>query len=476
VLCGCHDRDAAWGDPDAEDEVVSITFTLSIPDVGGTTRAETTQEETWSAEYDSLRTTYDDVLDYSTLTVTLLNTDGDVLTDITSVHCVQTSASTYSYIGSIPRSYLTEGQTYRCMVTAGMTELEDYPGEFLFLTSALPTTTKEKHYLPMWGVNSFTFSTSGCIQIDQIPLLKAVAKARVRLSSKMTGQGHKLQNLQLHTYNERGSVLPLNYKKATKTTDLTLSSETFRPVEKALKEDSIALHAEPSATDDSWIIYFPEFANTSSAPTFLSLELVNDNNKDAKGNYLPQRYTIDFKDYSSDAQIKQLVRNHFYDFEITGIAYGLSLKLSVKAWDTQAQTWDFTEQITVATTLNWTLGTYSALAQTETDDEDNTLSLLRGVSAVGTFKLETPQGATWLASLTPNTYFAFDTGEVDNDGNPILSNNMTGEVDGKDATLSIRSRGSDDLQHEAKLTLYLRYKDGTSRCIEELSRWSIISY
>lgn len=447
VLCGCHDRDAAWGTPDAEDEVVSITFTLSIPDVGGTTRAETTQEEQWSAEYDSLRTTYDDVLDYSTLTVTLLNTDGDVLTDITSVHCVQTSASTYSYIGSIPRSYLTEGQTYRCMVTAGMTELEDYPGEFL--TSALPTTTKEKHYLPMWGVNSFTFSTSGCIQIDQIPLLKAVAKARVRLSSKMTGQGHKLQNLQLHTYNERGSVLPLNYKKATKTTDLTLSSETFLPVENAQKEDSIALHAEPSATDDSWIIYFPEFANTSSAPTFLSLELVNDNNKDAKGNYLPQRYTIDFKDYSSDAQIEQLVRNHFYDFEITGLHYGLTLRLDVKSWDTIPQAWDFTDQISASEEIVWS-GYKERVADTLT---------LTG-ETLGLFTLSSPKGATWLASLTPSTYFTFASA-------------ATGEVDGEQDTLRIVPRGGDGLPHDATLTLYVRQKDGTSSRVEALSRYTL---
>jgi hypothetical protein len=103
------------------------------------------------------------------------------------------------------------------------------------------------------------------------------------------------------------------------------------------------------------------------------------------------------------------------------------------------------------------------------------VTVLKDVAAEGRFCLTSPEGALWVATVTPTTYFGFETGEVDADGNPVTASTITGTIDRKEAVIRLRALTSGSTtQNEAKLTFYVYYKDGTTRLVEELSGWEII--
>ncbi len=464
-------------------DVVNVAFKLSVYEGGtrsgndtnnsdDTSSANVTEGPTWGDTYTNETLYYDAAIDPSTVKVYLTDETGtSILTDITPLICYKEEGEDnlytyYGYAGKAAFNTLKNGTTLRCMVTANATSatysLTDLPDG--------DTKDNEELYIPMWGVGSFTLDQSTRNQtVEEIALLRAAVKCRVKLSEEMS-QSYTLSNVTLHPAIATGHVYPTGYNQVSATEDLYFLKDDdskdlygFHPYDEAI--DTLLTQSfleDPSNTDTTptaWIAYFPEYTNNETNPIYISLSL----NKGTT----TTTHTIAFKDYDNDALYTDLMRNHLYDFTITGIGRSMDLTLEVSDWSTPNMKWDLTKELSTES-IRWVEDTYSTVDQSE-----KTVTVLSGVAATGNFHIQTPVGVTWYATLTSEDYrpFVF-VDAAGNEGTTVTS----GEIDGTSpSTLRIKATTPNNtLQHKATLTLYIEYKDGTTRKVEELSGWTII--
>jgi hypothetical protein len=475
LLTACSSVDTDSYDWEASDKI-TLAFKLSVYQ-GGTRSDETdnttvTEGPTWGDEYNNENLYYDAAIDPSTVQVCLTDESGKtILADVTPLSCAkdESADNTYTYFGYADKTAfnkLSNGTTLHCMVTANAADKT-------FAIGDLPdgNTTDDTFYIPMWGVGSFTLNRTTREQnIAEISLLRAAVKCRVKLSEEMS-KTYSLSNVTLHPAMSTGYVYPYGYSEVDDTEDLYFVKDKnktglygFNPYSGTPSTTlSKSFLEDPSGNDDAstaWVAYFPEYSNNETNPIYISLSL-------NKGTTTSTSHTIAFKDYDNDKLYTDLMRNHLYDFTITGIGRSLDLTLQVDDWSVHNMVWDFTEQITTGS-LSWTQNTYSSVNTT-----DKTVTVLSGVAATGTFLIESPVGVTWYATLTSEDYRPFVF--VDEQGNEI-STVTSGEIDGTSySTLRVKATNSKNtLQHTATLTIYIEYKDGTTRRVDALSGWQII--
>jgi hypothetical protein len=508
-LCGCADGNKLPSDADSLAEPLQLTFTLKVDARNAASRADEQSagnSDTWGSDsYTKEERAYDADINTESVKVALFSiNDGGSLSWVATVeklNCFQTTEGVYQYYGTVPAEKITAGQTYRCMVVANIDKSKvDFENlttnEPTFLLSDLPEATADSHNLPMWGMASFTANQGGN-QLSSITLLRATAKCRVSLTEELVKQGYTLKSVTLRTLYKEGYLLPKNYNNVESTGDLSYTygkdNFCFHPI--ALEENekastnaqNVPLHQEPgtAAAAQSYIAYFPEAGyedGTNSERPYIAVDVTyTDNN----GNATTQTtYNIEFKDYSNGTPYTRLVRNHVYDFQIQGFAHGLQLKVKASDWEEETMDWDFTDHISIEQTLKWTENTYSS--QSADTDKEKYVTVKTGSSAPaleGTFQIESPIGAQWVASLSPSDYFNFVDVDEDEDGNKVinyLGSSVTGEVVDKTEgsnlfTIKIMPLYmSNTSQHETKLTFYIRYPDGNSSTVNDLNGWTII--
>ncbi len=464
AACSTHAENDEWESGD----VVTVAFKLSVYE-GGTRSdnaddATVTEGPTWGDEYNKDSIYYDAAIATQTVKIQVTdNTGKKVLTDVTPLTCVKDeSGNTYTYYGCANRSAfdgLDNGTTLRCMVTANASTNT-------FGLSDLPCNNTEEGslYIPMWGVGSFTLDKTTREQASvEVALLRAAAKCRVKLNDEMRKK-YTLSNVVLHPAVSWGYVYPNGYDLVETTEDLYLLKDNnaqklygFHPytgeTETGLTQTFLQEPGDAQAA--AWIGYFPEYTNSAEAPIYLTLNL----NKGTSSTV----HTVAFKDYTTGALYTDLMRNHLYDFTITGVGRGLDIDLKVDDWTTEDITWDFTEQIS-GSTLSW-----SSCSSVN----EQTVTLLSGVAAEGRFTILSPKGVTWYATLTSDEYHTFVF--VDEDGEE-LGNTVSGEVDGKTASVIWVKAVKEDntIQHKANLTFYIEYKDGSTRKVDNLSGWTVV--
>ena len=189
-------------------------------------------------------------------------------------------------------------------------------------------------YLPMWGVQKvdFTLAAGKRQDFSDIDLLRAVAKVKVYLSNEMKNNGWSIHSMQLINYNNRGYCMPEEYAKCEQTASLT--HEKFSHFYDSRQGGGIAM-------TDNTPIYLPEYQNqgrsSEADKCVIKLKLARNGSveKDAYGN--EKEYTLRFVDYIGGAEgknIQDIVRDHYYTFEVYKGSNGLNLvKLTVRKWN-----------------------------------------------------------------------------------------------------------------------------------------------
>lgn len=185
-------------------------------------------------------------------------------------------------------------------------------------------------YLPMWGVKkvSFTLTAGKRQDFSDIDLLRAVAKVKVNLSSKMKSDGWSIYSMQLFNYNDKGYCMPKKYAECEQTASLT--HEEFENFLVSRKQDAITM-------TDNVPIYLPEYQNTGKNETdrcVIKLKLKLNGNVENN----EKEYTLRFIDYTDSGgegtTINDIVRDHYYTFEVYKRTNGQNLvKLTVKKWN-----------------------------------------------------------------------------------------------------------------------------------------------
>jgi hypothetical protein len=506
LLWGCTSLNDAPAESDSAETI--ITFTMEVGgNVSGTaTRAEATS---WKDSYNGESSTYDCSIKPDDVQVAIMDKDGQYVADVTTISCdYEEDQKRYCYRGivEIP-SKNSDDATFRCMVVANAGNkiaFNNLSGSApTYSASQLPNANNSPFKLPMWGVASFSANKGGDSQdVGEIYMLRSVAKCRVKLSEALATLGYSLENVKLSNYSSTAYLLPGGYASAESTQALTFSG-SFHPVDNSMTGAALTLFAEPvtedtsddsssssssssdnssSADSDSgnsgsegsgsssegngtatrvtsavtsYICYMPECSINTTSPINLTLDLV-----DANRNRLS--FTVDL----TEKQITSIIRNHLYDFVVTGISYGSKIEVKVNDWDTMSESWDFSDQISYNKELNWK--NYSAINATT-----KTVSLLSGVALEATLDITSPAGASWFASLSTLSGVNGAIEFVDADGTS-LGSTVNGEV-GQAGTLRIKSTNQgDNVENDAELTIIVKFLDGKSRMVQDLCGWTII--
>lgn len=185
-------------------------------------------------------------------------------------------------------------------------------------------------YLPMWGVQKvdFTLAAGKRQDFSDIDLLRAVAKVKVNLSSKMKSDGWSIYSMQLFNYNDKGYCMPKKYAECEQTASLT--HEEFENFLVSRKQDAITM-------TDNVPIYLPEYQNTGKNEAdrcVIKLKLKLNGNVENN----EKEYTLRFIDYTDSGgegtTINDIVRDHYYTFEVYKGTNGHNLvKLTVRKWN-----------------------------------------------------------------------------------------------------------------------------------------------
>lgn len=184
-------------------------------------------------------------------------------------------------------------------------------------------------YLPMWGVKkvSFTLTAGKRQDFSDIDLLRAVAKVRLNLSSKMKSDGWSIYSMQLFNYNDKGNCMPKKYAECEQTASLT--HEDFENFYDSKQTGGITM-------TENVPIYLPEYQNTEKNEAdrcVIKLKLKLKGNVENN----EKEYTLRFIDYTDSGAegttINDIVRDHYYTFEVYKDSNGKNLvKLTVRKW------------------------------------------------------------------------------------------------------------------------------------------------
>jgi hypothetical protein len=375
------------------------------------------------------------------------------------------------------------------MVTANVGDITE--NATFTIQDNLPNKNQEPDYkIPMWGVTSFTWDDSKEAQaLGTILLLRSAAKCRIYMGEELYKAGYSMGQVTLFTPNTRGYVLPGNYDKVSKTSDLYLVDNDvnygFNPYtendakvaetsfwNEPVTEDAMTVDEASADASNAQIVYFPEQENTTDNPSYFEVEILKD------GQSLGTKRG-EFKNYDRDEWYADLLRNHVYDYEIVGVGDSssevtLTLKQTVKDWVVEKEEWDYTTQVSGKLSIDWDESTYYY----KVDDGEKKQIILNANQAVSfSFTINSPVGATWYATITSDQSDAFviernmdDIAEL-----AALTTSVSGTVNGEKSKLKIRATNTENnQQHTTELSVFVRYANGTVRKINELSGWQII--
>lgn len=385
-------------------------------------------------------------LTINTLTMALYDTDNKFVGNVSDLIMLQKDDDgTRRYLGKLPvksdnTDLIEQGKEYKLMLFANCNPTETDLANPYEITFRHETPTQPTKEIPMWGVISpvtFTLDKQVAQEIGSIDLLRAMAKIAVGLSPELRAQGYSLTGPYIDDANFTGYLLPKGWSTVGATAEIDPDN--------AIHEYKVIEHQElglTAFTDDGyWRAYMPEISSTEGSRPVISLRVQKDGSQvgdfnlqfgdyDAAGRFIPGSY-------------RDVVRNHIYRYNITGVGTDLNVALNVDPWiDNNTEEWDYSNTVGVNASerLEWTYGTYYSI-----DTEAARLIVGNDIQqpAECTFRISSPVGATWTAYLIPanDDTTREDFTFVDADGNDLAEADRPQGVitkDGPMETLRIR--------------------------------------
>ena len=342
LLTACHIYDDYMYGPDGEQKV-RVSFVLAL----GSSDDPFTMAETWHPDdptdddnnigYDpkAIGDSYDNMIDPGTLQVVFYRTVGDFVGKVDNLNYRQVGSTDedwnlYEFTGTLllDEELADSEITYKMMVFANMPETQrqivgggapvSSLDDLKFTRFDVDGLVKDTDYIPMWGVKTVELNLSegsGTKDLGTVYVLRAMAKVEVKLSEALSDGGYTLTSMTMKNLNACGYCLPDGAKTLTQTEALSLET-CFRP-------DGTATVGNQTVSGDgksSWVMYVPEYRNVGAdAPAVINVGLMHNG---VPMELDPETGLIQFKGYDAGkptGAAYNIVRNHNYVFEITGI-------------------------------------------------------------------------------------------------------------------------------------------------------------
>ena len=360
----------------------------------------TKADDIWGNPYeDEIGTDFDSRIRPDAMFVVIYGPDNKVKGTVYDLSwwLVEGSDSEYEFMGDISHLELNTSDIYKVAIYANTMapshveslDSQDGPARMWFDISDVDAMQSDS-YIPMWGLVSTRFTLAEGQQLGNISLLRAVSKVRVRLTPALQSQGFRIMGAKLNTYNRTGFCLPSGWYDGESTLQL-YQQGCFRPYS---SQNSTPLPFEVNADGTEAIIYMPELETSDiENPVTLTISDASDMIKD---------YHLQFRNYTgglAGAQAFDIVRNHIYDYTISQIVSGKQLVLTcdVVSWDRLREDIDFTNDVvTFSSPIQWT-----NVKSVKYDTREVVLYDDTSIEAICSFRIDTPLGATWTASMIP---------------------------------------------------------------------------
>ena len=331
---------------------------------------------------------------------------------------------------------------------------------------------KNTAFIPMFGVQTVNLALTPGARfelIEPIYLLRAMAKVEVELAANVIEKGYTLTNVSLNRHNTKGNCLPKNWNTVPNTKTLTHDAEDcFNPNATDASSTSLAF----SITDNHLVFYLPEVSNTADTNE-LKMEVTLKKGNKTINLKTPYLYFRKYNNSGSaeNAQRFNIVRNHWYKYNITAVKDDFSLALTcvVQDWQLVEESWDFTDHVYLDDEGELKFGTYTnGVFEPSTETASEVVTF--GEDLFCQFGIATPEDAIWRAEFISvsgdkNPFVFVSVGE---NGQEITSATMEGEV-GSLARLTIRPANANIKQNNsAVLRISVKTVDNRTIVVKNL--------
>lgn len=449
--------DPVTGDCVMEKEKVMIRFTIALDSPKVASRTWDGYDPDVNPGSGEVGSENENYINPATVQVWIYDLNGVLIGQLKDLTVTRDDTSAgkhvYDLVGGfeVNSDFITNNKlSFKLMVFANCAPISNMNNlENLTFTTPSTTTTTTGKGIPMWGIATYqdanVYTTVALAQSNPLTtpiyMLRSMAKIEVTLDSSMTG--YTLEGATLSKAMNSGYVLPalMNAAGAAKTlANLTATTrlgvdEVFRPVEETTSNiTSGASFTASEDTEDTYVIYVPEYNNTFG-------DLVINLTGLKKGDAAVSGKSFKHGNYNNDgAFVSKLnvIRNHYYKYTVK-MNEGSQLLLTcvVQPWNDDQEILDYTQFVSFVgdgITVNKGNETseediVSVYMETEEIDTDYKVKV-----ADLAFTLQTPVGYTWYASLiTDDEGKAYGFAQRDEAGNLVLAD------DGKVATTATAS-------------------------------------
>ena len=260
-----------------------------------------------------------------------------------------------------------------------------------------------KKLIPMFGMVGVKFSniTFGVSKsMGTIYMQRAMAK--IEVIDNLSDKGFEITDVTMSDYNSNGRVIPNLILNPDWNVFGSQNGVSSLPQNVGTVTNGLTLFRMPA--EKKWIAYVPEMALTpilNDDRTHLNVGIQPNGNSEAK-----ETYTIHFAKYNEqfiptipDNSWNHILRNHIYRFSVNNVGFSVDLHLHVLPWmlDNEEE-WNFTDQVTVQQTLEWTKDSYSSYNE---ETGEVVLKLETNEILEGSFIISSPINGRYYARITP---------------------------------------------------------------------------
>lgn len=457
VLSSCGERDYP------HDEEIMVSFSFSTQE--NMTRAghdwDDNLDNDDANDYDVvlLGSDYDSRIKFNSLRAFIYDNSGDFVCEITNRAYFELSKDIYRFLGGIRLTsdmyeqldVDEDGVVDACkvMLVANSTFLDEDPAKFSTTTFSVDNLKMPNGFIPMWGVTTATLNFQPNQDLGNIYLLRSAAKVEIKLSQSLIDEGIKIEDAFINKHAPNGYLFPTGWNSVGNTVSLSHSG-CYNPIDVSNTPQYFT-----KSSDSEVVIYLPEM-ETKDADITIHVK---------KGDEIFQfANAIKFANYDNNGDVTDekfnIVRNHHYQYTITSVNIGASLKLkcNVLDWEEDLEEWEYSDVPMVSTNnghINWTAGVVNG----------NRVNLTPSAPyATFTFGLEAPVGASWHAEFVTikGKQKAFKFTQGNNASIATDGSFATGTI-GKFVSLTISTTGSADVENnEVYLRIYVILPNGNT--------------
>ena len=408
--------------------------------------------------YDSLiGSDYDSRIKFNSLRAFIYDNAGYIC-EITNGAYFELGETSYRFLGQIeltPAIYerVKDNKPCKVMLVANST-LSGTPDDFYKARFSVDNLKMPNGFIPMWGVATVNLNLQSHQDLGTVYLLRSAAKVEIKLKQSLVDEGIKIEDAFINKHAPIGYLFPTGWNSVANTISLSHSG-CYNPYDVSNTSQYFT-----KKSDSEIVIYLPEM-NTDGADITIRVK---------RGDEIFQfANAIKFANYDNNGDVTDekfnLVRNHHYQYTITSVNTGASLKLkcSVLDWTLDEENWVYSDVPTVSHNghITWTAGAVNG----------NRVNLTpSSPTATFTFGLEAPVGASWHAEFVTikGKQKAFKFTQGNNASIATDGSFATGTI-GKFVSLTISTTGSADVENnEAYLRIYVILPDSRTICVSDI--------